>query len=66
MNARSRPALDPATDIAANATALLGAVYAICVMARLDPDPKRLRILADHAIANLSKRQKLKSKAPSR
>ncbi len=59
-------ALDPATDIAANATALLGTVFAIRVMARLDPNPQRLRILADHAIASLPKPQKLKSKGRSR
>ncbi|GAB0115752.1 TetR/AcrR family transcriptional regulator [Acidisoma sp. C75] len=45
--------LDPKADIAANATALLGTVFAIRVMARLDPDPKRLRALADRAIASL-------------
>ena len=46
-------ALDPKADVAANATALLGTVFAIRVMARLDPNPKRLRALADHAIASL-------------
>lgn len=48
-------ALDGDTDIAATATALLGTVFAIRVMARLDPDPKRLRALADHAMASLPK-----------
>ncbi|OIR08059.1 HTH-type transcriptional repressor ComR [mine drainage metagenome] len=45
--------LAPQTDVAAQATALLGTVLAIRVMARLDPDPKRLRSLADQAIAAL-------------
>ncbi|OYW00246.1 MAG: TetR family transcriptional regulator [Acidiphilium sp. 37-64-53] len=59
-------ALDPTTDIAANATALLGAVFAIRVMARLDPNPERLRPLADHAIASLPRPQQTRSKGPRR
>ncbi|EGO93309.1 TetR/AcrR family transcriptional regulator [Acidiphilium sp. PM] len=55
-------ALDPTIGIAANATALLGTVFAIRVMARLDPNPKRLRALADHPIASLPKPEKLKNK----
>lgn len=47
--------LDPKMDVAASATALLGAVFAIRVMARLDPNPVRLRALADHAIASLTR-----------
>ena len=45
--------LDPKTDVAANATVLLGTVFAIRVMARLDPDSRRLQALADHAISSL-------------
>ena len=59
-------ALDPTTDIAANATALLGTVFAIRVMARLDPNPKRLRALADHAIASLARPPQTRSKGPRR
>ena len=59
-------ALDRKADIAANATALLGAVFAIRVMARLDPDPKRLRALADHAIASLPRPPQTRSKGPRR
>lgn len=59
-------ALDPETDIAATATALLGTVFAIRVMARLDPNPKRLRALADHAIASLPRKPNAKSKGPRR
>ncbi len=54
-------ALDPKADIAANATALLGTVFAIRVMARLDPNPKRLRTLAEHAIASLPYKPNTKS-----
>lgn len=46
-------ALDPKTDVAATATALLGTVFGIRVMARLEPHPRRLRALADHAIASV-------------
>ena len=55
-------ALDPKTDIAATATALLGTVFAIRVMARLDPRPERLHALADQATARLSHAPKPKSK----
>lgn len=58
-------ALD-ATDVAAAATALLGAVFAIRVMARLDPNPTRLRALADHAIASLPQKPSSRSKGPRR
>ena len=59
-------ALDAKTNLAATATALLGTVFAIRVMARLDPNPKRLRALADHAIASLPRPSKAKSKGPRR
>jgi|UniRef100_A0A8J4M5G0 TetR/AcrR family transcriptional repressor of nem operon len=59
-------ALDPKTDVAATATALLGTVFAIRVMARLDPNPKRLRALADHAIASLRRPPQTRSKGPRR
>lgn len=59
-------ALDPTTDIAATATALLGTVFAIRVMARLDPNPRRLRALSEHAIASLPRPQKLRSRGPRR
>lgn len=59
-------ALDPTTDVAANATALLGTVFAIRVMARLDPNPKRLRALTDHAIASLVRPPQTRSKGPRR
>ena len=58
--------LDPKTDIALNATALLGTVFAIRVMARLDPDPKRLRALADHARASLPYLRQTRSKGSRR
>ena len=57
-------ALDSKTDIAATATALLGTVFAIRVMARLDPNPERLRALADHAIAGLPRPPKTTSQGP--
>ncbi len=59
-------AIDPTTEIAANATALLGTVFAIRVMARLDPNPKRLRALADHAIASLPQPPQTGGKGPRR
>ena len=46
-------ALDPEADIQAGATALLGTVFAIRVLARLDPDAKRLRALAEHAMSGV-------------
>lgn len=49
----ARGALDPAIDVPATAAALLGVVFAIRVMARLDPDPGRLQALADHALDSL-------------
>ncbi len=52
-------ALDPNTDIAGVATTLLGTVLAIRVMARLEPDPARLRALAEHAIASLPRPAKM-------
>lgn len=58
QSAVARGTLDSRTDVAATATALLGTVFAIRVMARLDPDPKRLRALSEHAIASLHKTQK--------
>ncbi len=41
------------TDVAAHATALLGVVFAIRVMARLDPDATRMHALARHALSTL-------------
>ena len=46
-------ALDPAIDATSTATALLGVVFGIRVLARLDASPQRLRALADHALASL-------------
>ncbi len=66
QRAVSEGALDRRTDIAATASALLGTVFAIRVMARLDPDPRRLRSLADHAIASLVRSPQTRSKAPRR
>lgn len=43
--------LDPDTDVATQAMALLGTVFAIRVMARLDPTSRRLRALADHGMS---------------
>lgn len=45
--------LAPATDVAAHATALLGVVFAIRVLGRIDPDPKRLQTLAEQAMVSL-------------
>jgi TetR/AcrR family transcriptional repressor of nem operon len=45
--------LDPAIDAASTATALLGVVSGVRVLARLDAAPQRLRTLADHAMASL-------------
>lgn len=59
-------ALDAETDVEATATALLGTVFAIRVMARLDPDPKRLRALAGHAIASLRRRHDARTRGPRR
>ncbi len=59
-------ALDPKTDVPANATALLGAAFAIRVMVRLDPKPERLRALADHAIASLPRRPQTRKKISPR
>ncbi len=58
--------LDPALDVAATATALLGVVFGIRVLARLDAGPQRLRALADHAIASLPRQQELKRKTLNR
>lgn len=57
--------LSPAIDIAGTATALLGTVFAIRVLARLDPDPRRLRALATHAMASLPRPKKSKGSARS-
>ena len=46
-------AIDAAINIDTTADALLGTVLAIRVLARLDPDPDRLRLLADHSLAKL-------------
>ena len=45
--------LERPIDVRATATALLGVVLAIRVMARIKPDAERLRALADHALARL-------------
>lgn len=45
--------LDPDTDVDATATALLGSVFGLRVLARLDPDPARLRMLAAQALSVL-------------
>ena len=50
-------ALAADTDVAATATALLGAVFALRVLVRLDPDPARLRAVADQVIASLPRTQ---------
>lgn len=47
-------ALPAETDVAAKAAALLGAVVGVRVLARLEADAKRLRALADHAMAGLA------------
>ena len=44
----------PTIDPAVTAEALLGTVFAIRVLARLDPDRDRLRRLADYALAPLT------------
>jgi TetR/AcrR family transcriptional regulator, transcriptional repressor for nem operon len=46
-------ALDPKTDVTAAATALLGSVFGLRVLARLDPDPAQLRMLAAQALSVL-------------
>jgi len=53
LHARAAGQLDPAIDPDATAEALLGTVFAIRVLARLDPEPARLRRLAAHALAPL-------------
>jgi TetR/AcrR family transcriptional regulator, transcriptional repressor for nem operon len=40
-------------EIANAASALLGAVLGLRVLARLDPDPRRMRALVEHAMAGL-------------
>ncbi len=57
-------AIDRQTDIAADATALLGAVFAIRVLVRLDPDPKRLQALADRAMTSFPATRKQARKGP--
>lgn len=46
--------IDAAIDPAATAEALLGTVFALRVLARLDPDPGRLRRLAAYALTPLT------------
>jgi TetR/AcrR family transcriptional repressor of nem operon len=54
VRARDASLIEAAIDPAAMAEALLGAVLAIRVFARLDPDRRLLRRLAEHALAPLS------------
>lgn len=58
--------LDPTADIATHATALLGVVFAIRVLARIDPDLERMQALAEHVMASLPKPQQAKSKGSRR
>ncbi len=51
-------------NVAASASALLGSVLGLRVLARLDPDPKRMRALADHAMDGLA-RAGVKASAPA-
>ncbi len=53
LRSRDASLIDAAINPAAMAEALLGAVLAIRVLARLDPDRRRLRRLAEHALAPL-------------
>ena len=53
FRARDASLIEAAIHPAAMAEALLGAVLAIRVLARLDPDRRRLRRLAEHALAPL-------------
>ena len=59
-------ALGRDTVIAATALVLLGVVFALRVIAELDPNAKRLRGLADHTIASYSKPQEPKRKRSNR
>jgi TetR/AcrR family transcriptional repressor of nem operon len=52
--ARDGAAVGPQVDPGSAAEMLLGTVLAIRVMARLDPEPGRLRRLADNALASLA------------
>ena len=52
--AQNKDGIDPEIDPGHAAEALLGTVLAIRVMARLDPDPGRLRRLASTAVASLT------------
>jgi TetR/AcrR family transcriptional regulator, transcriptional repressor for nem operon len=51
--ARTENRLPPDININATATSLLGAVFAIRVMARLDHDSKRLKAISSNALAPL-------------
>lgn len=54
QHARDSGLIDPAVEPAAMAEALLATVLAIRVLARLDPDRRRLQRLAAHALAPLT------------
>lgn len=58
--------LDQKTDVAASAMALLGTVFAIRVMARLNPDPKRLRALVAFATASFPRLSQPRREGPQR
>lgn len=45
-------ALPSSMDIPATAIALLSTVFGLRVLARLDPDPMRLRLLVEHSLAS--------------
>jgi TetR/AcrR family transcriptional repressor of nem operon len=51
--AKTANVLPPDLNIKLTATSLLGAVFAIRVMARLNPDPKRLKAISSNALAPL-------------
>lgn len=51
--AKTANALPPDLNIKLTATSLLGAVFAIRVMARLNPDTKRLKAISSNALAPL-------------
>jgi TetR/AcrR family transcriptional repressor of nem operon len=57
-------ALPRGTDVAAEAAALMGAVFAIRVAARLHGDPRSLRTLAAHALRALDPRPSDKTALP--
>ena len=58
QRARNAGLIEPAIRTDVMAEILLGAVLAIRVLARLDPDRSRLRRLADHALLPLTANNK--------